>query len=108
MSFPDLALRTPGPCELWAEATGVPAVGANTFQIPFAVPIALGGAGVPAFKIEEDWLEIDVLVDSLTPGVTFARFTSLSLNKQDLTMFFETDGFGPCRVVCRLIHTVER
>jgi hypothetical protein len=108
MSFPDLALRTPGPAELWAEATGVPAVGANVFMIPFAVPIGLGGAGLPAFKIEENWLEFDVLIDSLTPGVTFARFLLLSANKQFVTMDFETDGVGPCRVVCRLIHTVER
>jgi hypothetical protein len=113
MPFPDLLLRADpdaasGFATLYAEATGIPDPGPNTFKIPFArnLPVPTG-AGYPPNVVEYDWLEIDVEVP---PGsdVTFAAPVSLAANKEDLTINFTTGGVGFCRLICRLIHTIER
>ncbi|MCC6752052.1 MAG: hypothetical protein IT371_30650 [Deltaproteobacteria bacterium] len=113
MAFPDLQLRADpdapgGYSALYAEATGIPVPGNNTFKIPFARNLpAPNGSGIPAGNVEFDWLEIDVLVPAGS-DVTFADAVSLAPNKEDLTINFTTGGAGSCRVVCRLIHSIER
>jgi hypothetical protein len=112
VSFPNLA-RRPDPespdglSVLYAEAIGVPDDGNNTFELPFV------SAGVDPALVDADWLEFDVFLngdDGTIPGVDGAVFIGLAANKVDCTVNFNqtAPGVGTARMVCRLIHSVER
>jgi hypothetical protein len=112
MPFPNLQLRpdpqSPGGVStLWAEATGVPDPGANTFSIPF-VNQAPAGSGLAPAQVQEDWLEVDVV--PLGAGLTGVALgvPLLSANRQNMTLSFTTDGLTAARVVVRLQHTILR
>jgi hypothetical protein len=115
MSFPNLVLRDDasgpdGKSQLWAEAEGTPSNGDNTFTIPFALAKALGGAGLPADLVDANWLKFTAY--PATPAVSGVTdvgpdFT-LSADKLSVTMPFATNGTGTCKIVCQLVHTIER
>lgn len=112
MAFPDLTLRPDtqaplGVAQLWAEATGVPVNGANTFAIPFVDQPPVGSGIVPA-EIQENWLE--VLVTPLGAGVTGATpgVPLLSADKRFMTIVFVADGVTQANVIVRLYHSLER
>lgn len=98
MAFPNLTLRTNG--QLWAEATGTPDNGANTFQIGIA------GIHIP----DDNWLEIDVI--PLGPSVQGASYVAASLNKAvdppQITLNFTQAGADQATVRVRQIHTGVR
>lgn len=103
MPFPDLLPRTDprnaeGESDIWAEATGVPDNGNNTFELPFI------SQGVLPDAINEDWLQI--IVQPLGPSVTGATFVSLSADKRFLTLNFAQGGGDQCRVTVNSIHTL--
>lgn len=100
MSFPNLALRAGS--VLWAEATGIPDPGNNVFTIPFVA------SGVPASKVEEDWLVFFNAISPTTPGVVSATFVSLSADKTTVTMSFDADGVGVTTLYCWLVHSIPR
>lgn len=112
MPFPNLQLRTDprapaGVAQLWAEATGIPDNGPNTFELPF-VDQPPAGAGIDPDEIEEDWLWI--IVDPLGAGVTGATPGAplLSADKRFITINFTADGVSQARVIVRLYHSIER
>lgn len=107
MSFPNLALHT-SDSELWADATGVPDNGPNTFQIPFALSPALGGAGIPPDKVDEDWLKIDVISLSADVSACVAGAPLLSADKLSMTLNFTQAGAGQCTVRVQLVHSLTR
>jgi len=112
VSFPNLALRPDvnspsGFAALWAEATGNPVNGANTFSIPFINQPPVG-SGIDPALITDDWLEIDVT--PLGVGVTGVALgiPLLSPDKQFMTLNFAADGVTPARVIVQLHHTIHR
>jgi hypothetical protein len=112
MPFPNLALRPDanspnGVAALWAEATGVPDPGSNTFSVPFINQPPLG-SGIDPDLVVEDWLEINV--DPLGAGVTgvLLGVPLLSPDKQFMTLVFAADGVAAARVVVQLHHTIHR
>ena len=104
MSFPDLQPRPDdrqgpsGASELWAEATGLPDNGNNTFMLPFI------GLGVNPAAITEDWLNITI--QPLGPSITGATFVSLSGDKQFMTLNFVQGGADQARVTVEVIHSL--
>jgi len=112
MSFPNLTLRPDaraplGVAQLWAEATGIPVNGANTFTIPF-VDQPPSGSGIAPDEIEEDWLQVTVTplgagVSGAVPGVPL-----LSADKRFMTINFTADGLAQANVIVRLYHSIER
>jgi hypothetical protein len=110
--FPNLTLRPDtqaplGVAQLWAEATGVPDNGPNTFALPF-VDQPPSGSGIAPEEIQEDWLEVIVTplgagVTGATPGAPF-----LSADKQFVTIDFTADGIAAANVIIRLYHSLER
>jgi hypothetical protein len=117
VAFPNLALRVDpqspgGTSNAWAEATGIPDNGNNTFTLPFVA------AGIDPNLIQADWMRITVTLNGrqlqngtvLAAGVTDAAFVSLAANKTDLTLTFTqgAPGVGQANVGVELIHTVSR
>ena len=114
MSFPDLQLKsdpTRGPGgtqELFAEATGIPDSGDNTFGLPFVA------AGVSPSEIDEEKLKIFLVFQDgntvLTAGVTFGHFVSLSPDKTQMTFNFvqAAPGSGQARLVVQIQHSLTR
>ena len=109
MPFPNLALRTdvnaPNGVSLhYAEVTGVPDNGDNTFDLPFV------GAGIDPtlIDVQGDWLEIDA--DPLGPSVTGVTEGSPLMNaaRTQMTLNFDQSGADSCRVRVRLIHSSVR
>lgn len=104
MAFPDLDPRPDdrggisGASTLWAEATGLPDNGNNTFELPFI------GLGVPPAAITEDWLEISV--QPIGPSITGVDFVSLSADKRFLTLNFAQGGADEARVTVEVVHTL--
>lgn len=112
MAFPDLTLRPnldspTGQSALWAEATGTPDPGDNTFRIPFVDQPPLG-SGVPAEDVQEDWLVINVY--PLGAGLTAVALGSplLDPDRENMTLNFTTDGVTQARVVVQLVHSTQR
>jgi hypothetical protein len=104
MPFPDLQLKSDpakgpgGTQQLFAEGTGVPDNGNNTFLIPFVA------AGVNPAEVDPEKMKIFVDPDPTraNPGVTDARFVSLSPDRTQLTMSFVQSGAGDCTVVVQI------
>jgi hypothetical protein len=110
MSFPDLVPRPstdkgPGGIQdLFAEATGIPADGANTFMIPFI------GLGVRPNEVDPDKMKIFMKPSVLAPGVTYVEFVALSADKTMLTLNFTqtAPGVGECELVVQIQHSITR
>ena len=93
MSFPDLVLRAPN--SLWAEATGVPVDGLNTFALGFDPRL-----------VQEDW--IFIVVDALGASVIHVEYVGVSADRTQITLDFTQTGTDACRVIVQLVHTVIR
>jgi hypothetical protein len=110
VSFPDLQPRpdtykAPPQIQLmFAEATGVPDDGNNTFAIPFI------GLGVRPSEVDPDKMKIFVQFSQDNPGVTNAEFVSLSADKTMMTLDFTqtAPGTGECTVVVQIQHSITR
>lgn len=93
MSFPDLAPRLPN--GLFAEATGVPTDGPNTFAL-----------GINPDLVDPDWLIINVIGGG--PSIAGAAYVGLSADKRLITIDFTQLGSDAARVVVQLVHTLPR
>jgi hypothetical protein len=102
--MPDTAKGPAGIQNQFAEATGIPSNGNNTFGIPFI------GLGVNPSEVDPDKMKIFVRPSRVNPGVTDADFVALSADKTQMTMSFvqAAPGVGECRVVVQLQHSVTR
>lgn len=104
MPFPDLQPRPDarkgpgGQSVIWAEATGVPDNGDNTFALPFI------SEGVDPAAIDEDWLDVRVAADG--PSITGAAFVSLSADKTQMTINFTQGGADQATVTVSIIHSI--
>ncbi len=101
MPFPDLAMRTDG--VLWAEATGVPDDGDNTFLLPFV------DSGLPPNNLDEDWLII--IPQKLGPSVVSTNLPVgplLSLDKRFMTLNFVQAGADSLTLTVFMVHTLVR
>jgi hypothetical protein len=108
--FPNLAPRPdpekgPGGIQdLFAEATGIPSDGNNTFSIPF---IALG---VRPGEVDTNKMKIFMSPSRVNQGVTDVQFVALSADKTMLTLSFTqaAPGVGECELVVQIQHSVTR
>lgn len=95
---------------MFAEATGIPADGANTFMIPFI------GLGVRPDEVDPDKLKIFMNVgprtspSALAAGVLAVEFVALSADKTMLTLNFTqtAPGVGEAEVVVQIQHSITR
>ena len=111
MPFPNLALKTDpssplGVAQLWAEATGVPDNGNNTFSIPFINP-APAGAGIDPDYVDDDWF-VFYVIPADPALVTGATWVSLSADKQFVTMNFAADGVTAATLILNLAWSANR
>ena len=104
MAFPDLTPRADlrqgpgGESTLWAEATGVPDNGNNTFALPFVAN------GIEPSQIDANWIKIVAV--ALGSSVSGAAFVSLSADKTEITVSFVQSGADSVRLTARLTHTM--
>ena len=110
MPFPDLVpmpdtAKGPGGIQnQFAEATGIPSNGNNTFDIPFI------GLGANPSEVDPDKMKIFMIPSRVIPGVTDVSFVSLSADKTQMTLSFvqTAPGVGEARVVVQLQHSITR
>lgn len=113
MAFPNLVLLPDvttrrGVAQLWAQATGVPDNGLNTFEIPFVDPLP-GGSQIDPDLIFNSANSLKIIVTPLAPGVSGVVLGSplLSADKRFMTLNFTADGIAQATVLVRLFHSLE-